>query len=144
MLETDHDKDFQAGYYSHNPRQMNAPKLTPVYFRLRLGKENEDDSDTEGGLAVATEKPQLQRPPMYKVIILNDDYTPMEFVVHVLERFFGMDREKATRVMLTIHTTGSAVAGIFPKDLAETKSEQINDYARENNHPLMSNVEMTD
>ena len=68
-------------------------------------------------------KPKLQRPPMYKVIILNDDYTPMEFVVHVLERFFGMNREKATQIMLTIHTSGSAVVGIFPRDIAETKSE---------------------
>lgn len=81
---------------------------------------------------------------MYKVIILNDDYTPMEFVVHVLESFFGMDREKATQIMLQIHTAGSAVVGIYPKDLAETKSEQVNLYAQENSHPLMSTTEMTD
>jgi ATP-dependent Clp protease adaptor protein ClpS len=81
---------------------------------------------------------------MYKVLILNDDYTPMEFVVHVLETFFAMNREKATQVMLAVHTMGSAVCGIFPRDLAETKSEQVNEYARENEHPLMSTVEMTD
>ena len=81
---------------------------------------------------------------MYKVIILNDDYTPMEFVVHVLERFFGMNREKATQIMLTIHTSGSAVVGIFPRDIAETKSEQVNQYAQENHHPLLSKIEMTD
>ncbi len=128
-----------------NRYEIDVLNLNPVDFRLRLGKESDDkDQGSEGGLAVATQKPKLKRPPMYKVIILNDDYTPMEFVVHVLERFFAMDREKATRIMLTIHTEGSAVAGIFPRDLAETKSEQINEYARENNHPLMSNVEMTD
>lgn len=81
---------------------------------------------------------------MYKVIILNDDFTPMEFVVHILERFFTMQREQATQVMLAIHTTGSGVAGIFPRDIAETKSEQVNQYAQDNNHPLISTVEMTD
>ena len=100
--------------------------------------------DTGDGLAVEESKPELARPPMYKVLLLNDDYTPMEFVVHVLETFFGMNREKATQVMLAVHTTGSAVCGIFPRDVAETKSEQVNQYAQENNHPLMSTVEMTD
>jgi ATP-dependent Clp protease adaptor protein ClpS len=92
----------------------------------------------------AEAKPTLKRPPMYKVILLNDDYTPMEFVVHILERFFGMNREKATQVMLAVHTQGSAVVGIFPRDVAETKSEQVNRYAQENQHPLVSRVEMTD
>ncbi|MEM1432880.1 MAG: ATP-dependent Clp protease adapter ClpS [Pseudomonadota bacterium] len=102
------------------------------------------DPDRDSGLATLEQKPELKRPPMYKVIILNDDYTPMEFVVHVLENFFNMAREKATQIMLRIHTEGSAVVGIFPKDLAETKSEQVNLYAQENQHPLMSTVEMTD
>ena len=105
---------------------------------------SESDRDKEGGLATVTEKPKLKRPPMFKVILLNDDYTPMEFVVHVLERFFAMNREKATQIMLTVHTTGSAVVGIFPRDIAETKSEQVNQYAQENQHPLISTVEMTD
>ena len=95
-------------------------------------------------MAVAEAKPKLKKPPMYKVILLNDDYTPMEFVVHVLEAFFGMNREKATQVMLAVHTQGSAVVGIFPRDIAETKSEQLNQYAQENQHPLVSRVEMTD
>jgi ATP-dependent Clp protease adaptor protein ClpS len=81
---------------------------------------------------------------MFKVTLVNDDYTPMEFVVHVLERFFGMNREKATQIMLTVHTAGSAVVGIFPRDIAETKSEQVNQYSQENQHPLVSTVEMTD
>lgn len=112
-----------------------------------------DDGDLEGGdllggeagMAEAVEEaPKLKQPPMYRVILLNDDYTPMEFVVQVLERFFGMEREKAVQVMLAVHTQGSAVVGIFPRDLAETKSEQVNRYAQENQHPLISRVEMTD
>ena len=81
---------------------------------------------------------------MFKVLLLNDDYTPMEFVVHVLELFFSMNREKATQIMLTVHTAGSAVVGIFPRDIAETKSEQVYLYSQENQHPLVSTVEMTD
>jgi len=89
-------------------------------------------------------EPKLKRPPMYKVIMLNDDYTPMEFVVDVLMMFFHMDQEKAWQVMYAVHTTGSAVVGIFPRDIAETKSEQVNAYAQENQFPLRSTVEMTD
>lgn len=102
------------------------------------------DEDRDSGVATAEAKPELKRPPMYKVILLNDDYTPMEFVVHILEKFFSMNREKATQIMLTVHTEGAATVGIFPRDIAETKSEQVNNYAQENNHPLMSTIEMTD
>jgi ATP-dependent Clp protease adaptor protein ClpS len=110
------------------------------------GGQSGDDQQggDEGGLATATAKPQLKRPQMYKVILLNDDYTPMEFVVHILEKFFGMNREKATQIMLTVHTEGAATVGIFPRDIAETKSEQVNLYSQENSHPLMSTIEMTD
>jgi ATP-dependent Clp protease adaptor protein ClpS len=104
----------------------------------------DDEADSEGGLATATAKPKLKRPPMYKVMLLNDDYTPMEFVVEVLEVFFAMGREKATQIMLTVHTQGAAVVGIFPRDIAETKSELVNQYAQENQHPLVSTVEITD
>jgi ATP-dependent Clp protease adaptor protein ClpS len=93
---------------------------------------------------VEKKEAQQKPPPMYEVALLNDDYTPMEFVVHVLEQFFGMNREKATQVMLAVHTSGSAVAGVFPRDVAETKSAQVNDYAQEHNHPLLSRVEMAD
>ena len=110
---------------------------------IRLS-DDEPDRDNEGGLATVTAKPKLKRPPMYKVVLLNDDYTPMEFVVQVLEIFFAMDREKATQIMLTVHTQGAAVVGIFPRDIAETKSEQVNQYAQENQHPLVSTIEITD
>ena len=78
---------------------------------------------------------------MYKVVILNDDYTPMEFVVHILENFFKMNREKATRIMLHVHTRGKGVCGVFTRDVAETKVAQVNDYARMNNHPLLCAME---
>lgn len=112
-------------------------------FDIRLS-DSDDETDREGGLATVTAKPELKRPAMYKVLLLNDDYTPMEFVVHVLEIFFSMNREKATQIMLTVHTEGAAVVGIFPRDIAETKSEQVNQYSQENQHPLVATVEMTD
>jgi ATP-dependent Clp protease adaptor protein ClpS len=120
-----------------------------VNFRLlqRLTGSRRDDSSEQhsgGSHETATAKPKLKRPPMYKVILLNDDYTPMEFVVHILELFFNMNREKATQIMLTVHTMGSAVVGIYPRDIAESKSQQVNEYARENHHPLLSKIEMTD
>ena len=103
---------------------------------------NEDDSDQgDGDLAVAPAKPKLKRPPLYRVILLNDDYTPMEFVVKVLEQFFGMNREKATQVMLAVHTKGKGVCGIYPQDIAETKASQVNESARESGHPLLCEVE---
>ena len=116
------------------------------WLKIHLSKDDKDDesSDRETGVATVTAKPKLKRPSMYKVILLNDDYTPMEFVVHVLEEFFAMNREKATQIMLAVHTQGSAVVGVFPKDIAETKSEQVNQYAQENQHPLVSTIEMTD
>lgn len=90
-------------------------------------------------------KPQvvLKQPSLYQVIMHNDDFTPMEFVVDVLERFFNMERAHATRVMFEVHTKGQAVCGIFSKDVAETKVEQVVDYSRSNDHPLLCSVEVT-
>ena len=90
------------------------------------------------------EKPKLKKPRMYKVIILNDDYTPMEFVVYVLQKFFNYDQERATQIMLAVHTHGKGVCGIFTKEIAETKSSQINDFAQQNEHPLLSEIEPVD
>lgn len=119
------------------------------YLQLTLIREREicassddmDDDTGAGGTAVQTEKPKLKRPPLYKVVMMNDDYTPMEFVVETLEVFFGMDREKATRVMLTVHTEGKATCGIFSRDVAETKAAQVNQFARDNEHPLLCEIE---
>lgn len=93
------------------------------------------------GLSVLEAKPKLKRPPLYKVVLLNDDYTPMEFVVILLERFFGMSREKATQVMLHVHTKGKGVCGVYTREVAETKVAQVNEYARENQHPLLCAME---
>ena len=89
-------------------------------------------------------KPRLKRPPLYKVLLINDDYTPMEFVVHILEIFFSMDRETATRIMLEVHTRGMGVCGIFTRDIAQTKVVQVNHYSKEHEHPLKCTMEKTD
>ncbi len=89
-------------------------------------------------------EPVTKKPPLYSVILLNDDYTPMEFVVKVLEIFFAMHRDQATQIMLAVHTTGSAPCGVFTRDIAETKSVQINQYAQDNQHPLVSEIEAID
>lgn len=93
------------------------------------------------GLVVEESKPALKRPPLFKVVLLNDDYTPMEFVVLVLETFFNMNREKATQVMLHVHTRGKGVCGVYTREIAETKVTQVNDFSRENQHPLMCAME---
>lgn len=108
---------------------------------FRLSNDNEGDYDDQFGASVKSADPELKRPSMYRVYLMNDDYTPMEFVVHILEQFFSMDREKATQVMLTIHTQGKGICGVYTKDIAETKAAIVNDYARENGHPLMCEVE---
>ena len=108
--------------------------------------ERKDDIEIGDSHEVVVEeaRPKLKPPSLYQVVLLNDDYTPMEFVVEVLEIFFTMDREKATQIMLTVHTQGAAVVGIFPRDIAETKSDQVNQYSQKNQHPLVSTIEMTD
>ena len=104
----------------------------------------EDVSDNpviEREVKVRPSKPKLQPPPMYRIVLFNDDFTPMEFVVHVLMKFFNMEYEKAEFLMLMVHMTGQAVIGIYPRDIAETLSMQLNDYSRESNYPLLSGVE---
>jgi len=98
-------------------------------------------SEHDGELAVQELKPELKPPRMYKVVLLNDDYTPMDFVVEVLESFFRMNREQATQVMMNVHVKGAGVCGVFTRDIAETKVEQVNDYARNNQHPLLCAME---
>jgi len=99
------------------------------------------DNTIDDDLAIEESKPQIKRPPLYRVILLNDDYTPMDFVVHVLEIFFSVDRDNATRVMLEIHTRGKGVCGIFTHEIAESKVSLVNDYAKEYQHPLLCTME---
>jgi len=109
-----------------------------------MSDDERDGQDHDGGLAVQEAKPALKPPSMYQVVLLNDDYTPMEFVVEILECFFSMGREQATQVMLAVHTQGKGVCGIFTRDIAETKSAQVNQYARDHQHPLLSEIEALD
>ncbi len=97
--------------------------------------------DDDVGLAVEVAEPELKEPNLYNVVLLNDDYTPMEFVVTVLEKFFNLNRENATRVMLNVHTKGKGICGAFTRDIAESKTSQVNEFARENNHPLLCTSE---
>ena len=99
-----------------------------------------DDGDNELSVILDV-RPKTKRPPLYKVVLLNDDYTPMEFVVEVLRAFFGMNPETATRVMLKVHTEGKGVCGVFSKDVAETKAEQVNRYSAECEQTLLCAVE---
>ncbi len=99
-------------------------------------------SGTTPGVGVRVEtRTRTQRPPLYKVLILNDDYTPMEFVVHVLERFFGMSHSQAFELMLTVHKSGLAVVGVFSREIAETKVTQVMDFAQRHQHPLQCTME---
>ena len=101
----------------------------------------EQDAPPDDGLALQEAKPRLRRPPLFKVLLLNDDYTPMDFVVHVLETFFGMTSEKAAQIMLHVHTRGVGVCGVYTRDIAETKVAQVTQYAREHQHPMLSTME---
>ena len=96
----------------------------------------------DDGLAVQESRPKLKKPPMYQVVLLNDDFTPMEFVVHVLERFFSKDRAQATRIMLQVHTQGKGLCGTDVREIAETKVAQVNEYARASHHPLLCEMEV--
>lgn len=95
----------------------------------------------EHGLVVEEARPKLKPPAMYRVIILNDDYTPMEFVVEILEMIFGMDRTMATRIMLDVHTSGKGTAGIYTYEIAETRAAQVNSLSRQSQHPLLCTME---
>ncbi len=107
-----------------------------------MADKRDDTEDGDGDVSLATKtKPKTQRPPMYKVLLLNDDYTPMEFVVHVLERFFGITHSQAVEIMLTVHKKGLAVVGVFSYEIAETKVAQVMDFARRNQHPLQCTME---
>jgi ATP-dependent Clp protease adaptor protein ClpS len=113
--------------------------------RPRLGQEMSDNGRRGGegpgtGVIVRT-KPKTKKPSMYKVLMLNDDYTPMEFVVHILERFFAKSRQEATRIMLHVHRRGVGICGVYTYEVAETKVTQVMDFARQHQHPLQCTLE---
>ena len=133
---------------SSHARYLTAPVCAgdadepPIDGDNNGGNNNGGDSDGQDQLGVATKtRTKPKKPSMFKVLLLNDDYTPMEFVVMVLKRFFSMDLEQATRVMLHVHQKGVGVCGIFPYEIAETKVNQVMDFARRNQHPLQCTLE---
>lgn len=113
--------------------------ITDVY--AGPGKSDDDDERYGSGVSVQESEPEIKSPPLYQVVLINDDYTPMEFVVEVLEVFFNKDRQTATHIMLTVHTQGKGVCGIYTRDIAETKAAQVNQYARKHQHPLLADIE---
>ena len=115
----------------------------PHWRRPRLADDDKKrrESSPPGTAVITKTKPQTKRPSLYRVLILNDDYTPMEFVVDVLEKFFRMDRTTATRVMLEVHTQGKGICGVFTYEIAETKVALVTSYARDHHHPLMCTLE---
>jgi ATP-dependent Clp protease adaptor protein ClpS len=119
-------------------------EFTPIQdmVPVRAASKPPADGDDDAQVGVATKtRAKPKKPSQYKVLLLNDDYTPMEFVVIVLKRFFRMDMEEATRVMLHVHQRGVGVCGIFPYEVAETKVNQVMDFARQNQHPLQCTLE---
>ncbi|MEO0681196.1 MAG: ATP-dependent Clp protease adapter ClpS [Pseudomonadota bacterium] len=124
------------------PSHRATRRLSP---RLSADPEGPDDAgggggDGDAGLAVKP-RARSKKPSMYKVLLLNDDYTPMEFVVHVLERFFGLNHDGAVEIMLTVHRRGVAVVGVFSFEIAETKVTQVMEYAQQHQHPLQCTME---
>ena len=97
--------------------------------------------DHDRGLALEEARPKLKKPPLFRVLLLNDDYTPMEFVVEVLEQVFGMDRQNATRIMLEVHTQGKGVCGVYTYEIAETKVAQVSSFVEQQQHPLLCTLE---
>jgi ATP-dependent Clp protease adaptor protein ClpS len=123
---------------------MTDPAILHRFLAPRAAGDGDSDQDGEGagqtGVATKT-RAKPKKPNQFKVLMLNDDYTPMEFVVMVLKRFFGMNLEQATRVMLHVHQKGVGVCGIFPYEIAETKVNQVMDFAKQNQHPLQCTLE---
>ncbi len=117
--------------------------MMTLFNDFRLSSNHEDDNAEDLNVSVA-KRTDIKPPSMYQVVLLNDDYTPMEFVVEILSMFFAMNREQATQVMLAVHTKGKGICGVYSKEIAETKSTQVNQFAQDNGHPLLSQIEQAD
>ena len=115
--------------------------INSMTFPRSMSEPQEPGQQHEHGVAIEEARPEVVRPPLYQVILLNDDYTPMDFVIVVLESFFGLNRERATQVMLHVHTRGKGVCGVFTREIAETKVNHVNEFARSHQHPLMCSME---
>ena len=135
-----------SGFPSHHTvRRTDRVPLYPdersMVPRLMSDSDKTNNPDSPNVGVVVKSRPKTRKPAMYKVLMLNDDYTPMEFVVHVLERFFQKSRDEATRVMMHVHKRGVGVCGVYTYEVAETKVTQVMDLARQNQHPLQCTIE---
>ena len=135
MTRSPTESPLHAGAIAVTPRPLRMTRLRMSDKRGGTGGNNEETS------VITKTRAKTQRPPLYKVLLLNDDYTPMEFVVHVLERFFGLTHAQAFEIMLTVHKKGLAVVGVFSFEVAETKVAQVMDFARRHQHPLQCTME---
>jgi ATP-dependent Clp protease adaptor protein ClpS len=131
-----HDGSPEDGRPGRSPEPLRA-----AYMSERGNQEPDIPGGKTSTGVVVKPRPKTKKPSMYKVLMLNDDYTPMEFVVHVLESFFGKSREEATRIMLHVHQRGVGVCGVYTYEIAETKVTQVIDYARKHQHPLQCTLE---
>jgi|TARA_B110000211_G_scaffold187534_1_gene213057 ATP-dependent Clp protease adaptor protein ClpS len=109
--------------------------------RILQSSNSDNDLSSDLGVVVLEDKPELKEPPLYQVVLLNDDFTPMDFVIYILQSIFGYEHERSTQIMLAVHSKGKGVCGIFPKEIAEMKSHEINQLARAHEHPLVSDIE---
>lgn len=123
--------------------KMSVKQLINQYKNTKnaIVNHSDDDIDHESGLVVQESRPEVAEPKRYMVILVNDDFTPMEFVVEILRQIFNLDEEAATRIMLNVHTKGKGVCGVYSKDIAETKVVMVNEFAREHEHPLLCTME---
>lgn len=115
--------------------------MIAMSIRMQNDPSKNGDNPSRGTAVIARTKPKTRKPSLYRVLLLNDDYTPMEFVIHILERFFQKDREAATRIMLNVHNNGVGECGVFTFEVAETKVVQVMDFARQHQHPLQCVME---
>jgi ATP-dependent Clp protease adaptor protein ClpS len=123
-------------------RASQAKAASTAGILMRMAGKNGSRGDEEGKTGLITKtRPKTKKPSLYKVLLLNDDYTPMEFVVHVLERFFNKGREEATRIMLHVHQKGVGICGVYTYEIAETKVAQVMDFSRQHQHPLQCTME---
>jgi ATP-dependent Clp protease adaptor protein ClpS len=138
MRQEGNRQEMRSARGRAGPADMSVP--APVCGTDRRDDNRRDDNGTSTGVVVKA-KPKTKKPSMYKVLMLNDDYTPMEFVVHILERFFQKSREEATRIMMHVHRRGVGVCGVYTYEVAETKVTQVMDFARRHQHPLQCTME---
>jgi ATP-dependent Clp protease adaptor protein ClpS len=135
--------DFRDSHHHLRPAAV-APSGLPAGFLTAASTAASGEDSTEGDVAVMEGRPKLKQPPRFAVVLLNDDYTTMEFVVEVLQRFFQKQGEEAMQIMMLVHRTGQGVAGVYSHDIAETKAYQVNEYARSHGFPLKCVVKDAD